>query len=820
MTVYSTHPKFCKPGPEMEKRINGLIRQLTLDEKIAMLSGQSEPGNTLGIPRLNIPYLLFSDGPIGVHWHTKASTCYPASIALAATFSRELAVLTGKSLGRDCRARGIHVLLAPGINLYRSPLCGRNFEYFGEDPLLAGKQAAGYVSGLQSQGVGATLKHYAANNQEWDRNHCSSEVDERTLREVYLRPFEIAVKQGGAACIMTAYNPINGEHASQHRFLNQDILKTDWGFDGIVMSDWLSTYDGIGAVLGGLDLEQPCAIEMVPDVLKPALERGIITEAMIDDKVRRLLRLIEAFGWDNESQKDSSIPENDPQSVEVSLNVAREGIVLLKNETGTLPFDAGKIRRLLVIGEMADPVVLSGGGSAAATPFERVSLIEALRRQHPDMEIVHEKGPLLDPKTKFIRADCYEYGGEPGLHMAYYRDADFNSAPIGAERIPEPSRRWVYDQAIAGIANTQGLGCEMRAAIEIKKDGTYTLGMHTALEARLLLNGRLVLNKLKGELPHGSPAHSFSAKKGEQIELCMQSVISGYYPGFHLTLEQPGDRDETAVLEPLKEKVREADAVIFCAGFSRDDEGEGHDRTFDLPGNQASFIHELAPLNDRFAVCLFSGGGVNFLPWLKNCPALLQCWYPGQNGSEALAEILFGAVNPSGKLPVTFNARLEDQACDGAYHNQDIERRVRYREGVFCGYRHNQRERIPPLFPFGHGLSYTQFSFSNIVLEETDGLPAVRCTVSNTGVRAGAETVQLYAGPQQPHLPRPEAELHDYAKVHLKAGAAAEVCLRLDPMLMRTFCPHRREWLDESGAWTLRLGNSSENIFWQQDAAL
>ncbi len=365
----------------VEARVKDVVSRLTLDEKILLLGGTGF--TTQAIARLGIPAFVMSDGPVGAR-NAGQTTAYPAGIGLAASFDLDNARAIGVALGRDCRARGVHILLAPAMDLYRSPLAGRNFEYLGEDPVLAGTLAAGYVEGLQSQGVSATIKHFAGNEQEFDRHNLDSVIDERTLREIYLRPFEICIEQSHPWCLMTSYNPLNGVHASQDGWLLNDVLKGEWKFPGLVMSDWDSCYDTLGMANGGMDLEMPKAVWYTSAKLKPLVESGKVSESTIDDKVRRLFRVAISMGWMDKPQKDESIQWDDAANNKTALEGARGSLVLLKNEGGFLPLDKSKVKNIVLVGPCADPAVVSGGGSAAINAFHPVSILAGLKEKLGD----------------------------------------------------------------------------------------------------------------------------------------------------------------------------------------------------------------------------------------------------------------------------------------------------------------------------------------------------------------------------------------------------------------------------------------------------
>jgi len=659
----------------VEARVADLLSRLTLNEKIAMLAGAGM--TTRGVPRLGIPPFKMSDGPMGARCYGP-STAYPNGVILAASWDINHALAVGKSLGRDARARGIHILLAPGMNLYRAPMCGRNFEYLGEDPLVAGAIASAFIRGVQSQGVAATAKHFAGNEQDASRNNLNTEVDDRTLHELYLKPFQMAVKSG-VWCVMDSYNPLNGVHSTQNDWLNNITLKGEFGFKGVVMSDWSSCYDTYGMAMGGLDLEMPTGRFFNEKLLLPLINNsGPVKQAIIDDKITRQLRMAFSMGWFDRPQLDSSIPKDDPQSAAVALDGARDGIVLLKNERNLLPLDPAKTKKIVVLGRHADPAVIGGDGSSFTYPFHSISTLQALKQK----------------------------------------------AGASAEIVQVP---WVAGQ---------------------------------------------------------------------------NSVPAAFV-----------------------EQVRAADAAIVCVGFNDQTEmkthygpvpgteGEGRDRTYSLPTGEDVLIRSVAALNPRTVVILNAGGSVATDGWLEKAPVLLDAFYPGQEGGAAIAEILFGQTNPSGKLPFTWEKRWEDSPAYGNYPTPEKPKANTYKEGVFLGYRGFDKKGTTPLFPFGYGLSYTAFDISNAkVVQDTNQDIEVTATVRNTGARHGAEVIQIYIEPPNSGAPRPIRELKAFAKVTLNPGETKTVPMHISRSDLAYWNPDTRSWAVTPGAYTARIGDSSRNL--------
>jgi beta-glucosidase len=804
----SRDPRFSPPSPEIERRVQSLIDALTLREKILLLGGKPGAGSTHAVPRLGIPELRLADGPMGVHWWCDASTAYPALIAAAACWDPELWYRLGQALGRDCRARGVHVLLAPGVNIYRSPLCSRNFEYAGEDPYLSARFGVSYIAGVQDMGVSATVKHYACNFQEYERHHVSSDVDARTLHEVYLPAFAAAVTEAGVGALMTAYNLVNGIQCSEHPGLIRDILKGDWAFQGLVMSDWISTYSAVGAANAGLDLEMPEAEWLNETHLLPALERGEVSLSVIDDKVRRLLRLAACFGWLDHSQQDASIPLDDAVTSQVALDVARAGVVLLKNEASILPLSRHKLRSLAVLGFGAHPAVTSGGGSAFTPAYRSTSVLDGLRAVcGSEVEISYAAGPEASPDREVYRESVFECAEGPGLWAEYYDNNHLQGSPALCRLDAHVDFFWGKQKPCPEITVRQ-YSVRWSGALRAQTTGVHVFYSRCRNgHYRISIDGQPIIDTWDRER-NGMHAAELWLEAGSRHDVLIEwrkTRVTGNmkfgwrYQDGHV----PGLADCVAA-------ARRSDAAVVCVGFDAITESEGYDRDFRMSDQLEKLVVAVAEAQPNSVVVLTGGGNLDMSSWIERVRGVLHAWYPGQAGGQAIAEILFGIHNPSGRLPATFEKRLEDRSSFDCYHDADGDRRVQLSDGIFMGYRHFDQEGIQPRFPFGFGLSYTSFEYEALELSSATLSPgeelALWVEVRNTGARAGAEVVQLYLRELSPRVPRPVKQLEGFSKVWLAPGERGRVRLRITQRSLEFYDPELPGWTYQPGRFELLIG--------------
>lgn len=812
--------------------IESILSAMTRDEKISLLAG-ADMWRTVAIPRLGVPAIQMSDGPAGVRGDDDnvqaTSICMPAGVALGATWNEELVREVGAALAAEARLRGVGVLLAPTVNIHRTPIAGRNFECYAEDPFLSGSIAAAYITGLQGGGVAACIKHFVANDQEHERFSISAEVDARTLREIYLEPFRIAVARAHPWSVMSAYNRINGTYASEHAELVGAVLKDEWGFDGVVISDWYGTYtDDVPA--GPLDVEMPGPARwMAAAKVEAALASGALTEAALDEKARRILRLVDRVssgtarfagedrgtsgaGGDTaaDAAKARSATRSTPDAT--ARRAATESMVLLKNEGALLPLDRAARQRIVVIGENAIRPQIAGGGSAFVNPHYASAPLEAIRAlvgadvtvEHYLGAPIHRAPPPLE--TDWLRAE----DGSVGLTLAYYANRDLAGAPTHVAVVPRTELSWFG--TVNPYVDPANFSLRLAGSVTVPTSGEYALHLFSVGHGRLTLGGEVLIDVWEpGDRTETTATVALEAGRPTPIVLEYASNPIHAWRMARIGCEP------VAAIDPVEEAVaaaRTADAVVIVAGLTREWESEGFDRPdMRLVGRQDELISAVAAANARTAVVLNTGSPVE-MPWVDAVPAILQSWYGGQDWGTAVADLLFGAASPSGKLPTTWPRRLEETPAFINYPGENG--RVRYGEGIFVGYRYYDAKGVEPLFPFGHGLSFTTFRYGVVALSRAtltpDSVVEVTVDVTNTGDRFAYEVVQLYARDPESRLRRPPRELVAFAKVGIAAGATETVHLTVAPRDLAYFDEGGVGWITEPGEYVFEVGSSSRDI--------
>ncbi len=796
----------------VEARVADLMARLTLDEKISLLAGEGSM-TTHPIPRLGIPSVRMTDGPTGVRSpEGRAATVFPVGVALAATWNPDLVRRVGAAIGRETRAHGADMLLAPTVNIVRTPRWGRNFETYSEDPWLTARIAIGYVRGVQGEGVGISVKHFAANNQETNRFFVDSLVDERTMREIYLPAFEAVVKETAPWSVMASYNKINGIYAAENDWLLNRVLKGEWGFKGFVVSDWGATHSTGPAVIAGLDLEMPGPPAHFGKKLVAAVATGQVTPAQIDANARRIVRLLAWSGAldRSEARKPDSRPM---RHAAVAREAAEEAIVLLKN-AGVLPLDPS-IRSLAVIGPNADVTRIQGGGSSSVESFDTTTPLQALRAALPGVKVTYAQGVDNDETPPPAKPEMFSPGAdraEQGLAATYYSTADASGTPVRSERATSFLKR--ISGNVAGPQVTGYAALRWEGMFWPRTSGRHEFSIRGTGNAVITLDGKTVLEKATPSTPDIRDVIGFPvprrtvtvdlvAGRGYPIRL---DYRTGQTPYEYLSF---GVREPSPSMKDAVDAARAADAVVVLVGSSSTTEGEGYDRaSLDLPGEQNQLIEAVATANPRTVVVVNAGAAMT-MPWQAKVPAIVDMWLPGEGGAAALADILFGRVNPSGKLPVSFIARTEDD-------NVDLKPlKSNYSEGLEVGYRGFEARGVKPLYAFGHGLSYSRFDYSGLKTPARvqGGKPVtVELTLRNGGSRAGKEVVQLYVAPTIPIAGEAGRQLRAFAKIALPPARSRRVTLTLDPRAFSYYDVAAGKWQVRPGTYKLLVGASSEDV--------
>jgi len=814
------------------KRVEALLAELNLEEKAALCGGSSTWYGT-GVPRLGIPPLKVTDGPIGARGGNLggglSAACFPNGSALAATFDPERVEEVGVALGQEARTKQCHVLLGPTVNMHRSPLGGRHFECYSEDPLLAARIAAGFVRGVQSQGIGTSVKHFAANDSEFERHTIDSVLDERTLREITLPPFEAAVREAGAWTVMAAYNGLNGTTCSANRELLEGILKDEWGFDGLVVSDWFGTKDTVGAALGGLELEMPGPARFFGAPLAEAVERGEVPGEILDDKARRILRIMARCGV-----LDETGPEREEQAVDLpehralARRVASDAAVLLRNEGDALPLDRERLTRIAVIGPNAKPTCIQGGGSARVVPHYETHVLDSLRETlGEDVEVVHARGCTSHKALPTFDASAVDPGSDGdarGLKTSFFASLDHSGGAVLTRRTRRPDLIWIG--SFHPDIDPRAFSLRLEGRYTPEETGLHSFALTSGGKARLFVDDTLLVDnwdaQVRGDSFFGTGSAeatgTVSLVAGEPVALRIDYTsegaigIAGLRIGHlpPLPADMPGEAERVA---------READAAVVVVGLNADWETEGHDKDdMRLPGDQDALVTRVAAANPNTIVVVNAGAPLE-MPWADDVRAILWAWYGGQEAGRAIADVLLGDAEPAGRLPTTFPERLADVPCHAAgepevYPGKDG--RVVYAEGIFSGYRHYDAHDVTPRYPFGHGLSYGRIRYLDLALESAAIAPGddvvARVGLRNEGERPGVTVVQAYVHDEEASVPRPPQELAAFAKVALAPGEQKTLTLRIPARGLAFWDTSAHAFRVEPGRFELRVGASSRDI--------
>lgn len=793
----------------VDERVADLMPRLTADEKLSLLTGTGF--TTHPIPRLGIPAMTMVDAGQGVRGGPKGNmgpaTAFPCGAAMASTWDTDLIRRIGAAIGVEARNKGdgAQVLLGPAVNIHRSPLGGRNGEYFSEDPYLAGRLAVPYIQGMQSTGVAACIKHYACNNQETQRMSVDARVSERALREIYLPAFEAGVTEGGVWTLMSSYNQINGHHASANEYLLKDVLKTGWKFDGLVMSDWGGVHETDVAKYGN-DLEMPGGKWATPEKLKAALADGSLSPADVDESARRVLKTVIRVGLlDNPPKPDHSLV-NSKEHADLAREGATEGIILLKNAGNLLPLDRAKTRKIAVIGKPATDLVVGALGSPYVRPAHTTEIFDGIKSLvGENVQVVHDDaviGSRIPSGIAFLPGTT-----TPGFKAEYFKGTKLEGDPVLTRTDADISFTTEDGQHWEGAPAGQ-FSVRWTADLKVPASGKYTFSLRGDDGFRMKIDGQQLFARWK----NGGASNKFHT-----VELTAGDIHKVEVEYF----QDRGDAiaqlqwitPQDAAFPGAASAAKDADAVVLCLSTMRG-EGEGNDReSMDLPNYQDELVKSVLAVNKNVVIVLNNGTPVTMKQWAVQTPAILETWFPGQEGGAALASILFGDANPSGKLATTLAVSREDYP-DAANFPGD-EKTVKYEEGIYVGYRHFDKKRIEPLFPFGHGLSYTTFSYANAKVSgdlSPEGTVTVTADITNSGARPGSEVVQLYVHPEAGSVDRPVRELKGFARVTLKPGETKPVTFTLKPRDLAYFDVAGKEWKADAGEYTLEIAASSRDI--------
>lgn len=819
--VKAQNEPFRNPSLSAAERTADLIQRMTLEEKIDLLSGYNDfflhPCERLGIPAFRL-----ADGPLGVaSWGLFGrATAFPSALSLAASWNRELAIRVGHAYAREWRARGIHMMLAPGVNIYRASKGARNFEYFGEDPYLTSSMVVPFVRAVQAGGVMPVVKHFAGNDQEYDRYHVSTEVDNRTLHEIYLAPFEAAIKDGGVKAIMSGYNLLNGVYCAESPYLHK-VLREEWGFEGIYMSDWGATHAVLPSVRNGLDLEMGSNSVLVRSRLLPLIREGKVTEKEIDEKVFHIYNACMEMGFFDRPQTVDSLTVYSSRNRQIALEEAREGIILLRNSGNLLPLDGNQVRRIAVVGPTANPafisdrkfdndgIVYGGGGSSKVNPWHVTTDLDGIISAFPNAEVCYDEGISNRFKRRlFEQSEFYAPDGKRGLGVTYYRtDSTDDVALRQVER--QVNCQWGARPGVDGVSECFRVCWE--GVVRVKHDDVLRFFADAQGAYRLWLNGQEVIDASASQSFHFGTA-ALPVRKGDSVSVRLEYRNRRSIPA-EMRLGYAYERD--VQFGEAEKLARCSDIVVCCVGLDGSIELEGRDRPFELPYGQDLLIERMLAANPNTIVVVHAGGGVDMSRWAERVPAVLHALYAGQEGGRALGEILCGKVNPSAKLPFSIERRWEDSPACGNYDETREQRKVYYREGIFTGYRGYDRSGVKPLFPFGYGLSYTTFRYDDmkaLVTNRKTHEVEVSFSVTNTGLCAGAEVAQLYVTDDRCSEVRLAKELKGFEKIMLQPGESRRVRILLDERAFRFFSARRNRWHVEPGTFTLRVGSSSANL--------
>ncbi|MEV3908534.1 beta-glucosidase [Streptomyces canus] len=786
-----------------EAAVEAALAGLDLDAKAGLLAGQ-DMWTLPALPEIGLDSLVMSDGPVGVRgvrWSADdPSIALPSPTALAATWDPELARRAGVLLAQEARRKGVHVLLAPTVNLHRSPLGGRHFEAYSEDPYLTGRIGAGYVTGVQEGGVGTTVKHFVANDAETDRFTVNNLVSERALRELYLAPFELIVENAHPWGIMTAYNTVNGTTMTEHHHLVNEVLRGEWGFDGYNVSDWMAARSTKGAIEGGLDVAMPGPTTVYGEALARAVRDGEVEESAVDTAVRHVLRLAARVGiLDGAEPVVTELPET-VDGIELAREIARRAFVLVHNQ-GALPLKAGTVA---LIGAAARDARVLGGGSATVFPDRIVSPLDGLTAALPEGTLSYAVG--ADPNTELAVAD-------KGFSLeAVCRDTD--GEVIGTASVPNGQIQWMGADLPEGVTHDRLHTVELKGSFTPRESGTHTFGIKGLGAFTLVVDGTTYYDDVQRTDKDDPFVTFFGAPEpraqveltaGEPVEVSLTHVVvlpeevPMKVVTFSLAHQDPR-RDPDELIAEAVEAARNADTAVVVVATTERVESEGYDRKdLALPGRQDELVRAVAAANPNTVVVVNSGSPVE-LPWREDVAAVLLGWFPGQEGGAALADVLTGAHEPGGRLPTTWGTLADAPVTRVAPEGGELP----YDEGVFIGYAAWEKEGRTPVYPFGHGLGYTHWTYESVEVRGT----TVRVGLRNSGSRPGREVVQVYLAPAGPDAERPARRLAGFAGAVAGPGERVEVTVEIPRRAFEIWDEKTSSWSYVKGSYEIQVGRS------------
>jgi beta-glucosidase len=815
-----------KSDSAVTQKVDSLLQQLTLKEKIRLLGGTGF--TTKPIPRLGIPALKMVDGPLGVrsseikkkpHW---PATAFPSGTAIAASWDTSLVYKEAEAIGTEMRGEGQDVILGPNVNIARNPKAGRTFEGFGEDPFLTSRMGVNYIKGLQSQGVAATVKHFVVYTEEYHRMKIDSKVKPLALHEIYFPAFKAAIQQAHTLALMSSYNKVNGDYVSDSHYLLTQILRKKWGYKNLVMSDWGGVYDTMPAETSGVDLEMPTGKYFNDSTITPLLKAGKVSKKHINQQVRHILRVIVSLNLINHPhKKDSTLVDNASQR-KLARKAVREGIVLLKNTNHLLPLDLSKIDTLLVTGPAAKHVMRGGGSSLVPQP-DQVSPWEALKKRIGDkVDLKYVPGVITNMQTPALSGDQLHtsfHGGQNGLKAEYFTNNKFQGKPaiirvdtvvhFGGNGIPVKSIKNSFPKAKADSLFKlfkKGFSMRWTGSVSAPKTGDYDISVADNNGMRFFFNGKQVMQE-KTRYGIASNHYKVHLKAGKKYPIRLEYYFRG--SGMNIKLGMHPSNKE--LIQKAAKAAKSSDLALVFVGFNQNEVSEGHDiKSLKLPDGQGKLIEAVAKANSKTVVSLSAGMPVVMEPWNKQAGALLDAWFGGEETGNALVDVLTGKYNPAGKLPLTFPKRWKDSPAAKTYKKNDGV--AVHQEGIYVGYRYFDEHHVNPEYPFGYGLSYTTFSFSDIKAQKQDSVVDVTFTIKNTGSRAGHEVAQLYIHKENSAVKRAPHALKGFARVKLSKGQSKTVHINVPRQRFAYYNLDQKKWMVEPGSYTILVGPSSRKL--------